>query len=85
MLVVVVFAAASDVRNAIGFSSFAVLGYYAIANASAWTLGGRLVPTLGVIGCVVVAAALPLSSVIAGGAVLLVGALVYLVQRNILR
>ncbi len=84
-VVVAVFAAATDVRNAIGFSSFAVLGYYAIANASAWTLGARLVPTLGVIGCVVVAAALPLSSVVAGAAVLLVGALVYLVRRKMLR
>jgi APA family basic amino acid/polyamine antiporter len=31
-------AAVVDVRGAIGFSSFAVLLYYAIANASAWTL-----------------------------------------------
>ena len=28
----------ADLRGAIGFSSFAVLTYYAIANASAWTL-----------------------------------------------
>ena len=33
--VVAVVAAVADVRGAIGFSSFAVLVYYAIANASA--------------------------------------------------
>jgi len=53
----------TDLRHAIGFSSFCVLAYYAIANASAWTLGGRIVPALGVVGCVVVALALPLPSV----------------------
>ena len=37
-LVVAVVAATVDVRGAIGFSSFGVLVYYAIANASAWTL-----------------------------------------------
>ena len=31
----------ADLRGAIGFSSFTVLTYYAIANASAWTLPGR--------------------------------------------
>lgn len=36
--VVAVAAATTDVRGAIGFSSFGVLAYYAIANASAWTL-----------------------------------------------
>ncbi|CAM5517888.1 Amino acid permease OS=Streptomyces cyaneofuscatus OX=66883 GN=G3I52_10035 PE=4 SV=1 [Streptomyces cyaneofuscatus] len=33
-----VVAAATAVRGAIGFSSFGVLAYYAVANASAWTL-----------------------------------------------
>ncbi|MGW7282837.1 APC family permease, partial [Streptomyces sp. NPDC054844] len=36
--VVAVLAATVDVRDAIGFSSFGVLAYYAVANASAWTL-----------------------------------------------
>lgn len=36
--VVAVVAATVDVRGAIGFSSFGVLVYYAIANVSAWTL-----------------------------------------------
>ena len=33
--------ATTDVRGAIGFSSFGVLAYYAVANASAWTLSPR--------------------------------------------
>jgi basic amino acid/polyamine antiporter, APA family len=80
-LVVAVLAASTDVRSAIGFSSFAVLVYYAIANASAWTLGGRIVPTLGFIGCAVIALSLPLTTVIAGAAVLVVGAAVYALRH----
>jgi basic amino acid/polyamine antiporter, APA family len=38
---VAVLAAATDLRGAIGFSSFGVLAYYAVANASAFTLCGR--------------------------------------------
>ena len=72
--VLVVFA---DLRGAIGFSSFAVLVYYAIANASAWTLGRRLIPTVGFAGCLVLAFALPLTSVLSGAAVLAVGAAIY--------
>ena len=64
--VVAVVAATADVRGAIGFSSFAVLVYYAIANASAFTLGPdegrprRPMPVVGLAGCVVLAFALPL-------------------------
>ncbi|WTO66529.1 APC family permease [Streptomyces sp. NBC_00212] len=36
--VVALLAATTDVRGAIGFSSFGVLAYYAIVKASAWTL-----------------------------------------------
>ncbi|QGP88191.1 amino acid permease [Gordonia sp. 135] len=81
--VVAVVAATADVRAAIGFSSFGVLLYYAVANASAFTLSGeenrpaRAIPVVGVIGCVVVAFTLPLTSVLAGMAVLAVGAGVY--------
>lgn len=39
--VVVLVVCVTDLRGAIGFSSTAVLVYYAIANASAWTLPGR--------------------------------------------
>ena len=36
--IVVALVAVTDLRGAIGFSSFCVLTYYAITNASAWTL-----------------------------------------------
>lgn len=43
-VVVAILAATTDIRAAIGFSSFAVLVSYAVANASAWTLSaGRAV------------------------------------------
>ena len=84
-VVVAVLAATADVRGAIGFSSFAVLVYYAIANASAWTLGARLIPrltaTVGLIGCVVLAFALPLAAVLAGVGVVAAGAAVYGMRR----
>ncbi|MEV3860638.1 APC family permease [Streptomyces sp. NPDC050095] len=85
--VVAVLAATTDVRGAIGFSSFGVLAYYAIANASAWTLTPqegrphRLVPAAGLTGCAALAFALPLSTVVSGGAVLLIGAIVYGLRR----
>ncbi|MGB6763109.1 APC family permease [Mycobacterium sp.] len=81
-VVVAVLAGTAEVRSAIGFSSFSVLVYYAIANASAWTLGGRIVPTVGFIGCLVFAFALPLNSVLLGTAVLLVGTAAYAVRHG---
>ena len=87
--VVAVVAATADVRAAIGFSSFGVLVYYAIANASAWTLTRnegrqpRLVPAVGIAGCLVLAIALPPRSVIFGAAVLAVGAAVYSIRYTI--
>lgn len=86
-VVVAVLAAVADVRGVIGFSSFAVLVYYAIANASAWTLGRRatarhrVIPALGLIGCVLLAVALPTPAVASGVAVLLLGAVTYAVRR----
>lgn len=76
-LAVAALAATVDVRTAIGFSSFTVLVYYAIANASAWTLGRRTVPAVGLAGCVVLALLLPGPSVLAGACVVLAGALAY--------
>jgi len=61
-----------DLRGAIGFSSFGVLVYYSIANASAFTQTGeqrrwpRALNLLGVTGCVALIATLPVQSVIAG-------------------
>ncbi|QYL17570.1 APC family permease [Mycolicibacterium pallens] len=80
-VVVAALAAVADVRGVIGFSSFAVLVYYAVANASAWTLGRRVVPAVGLIGCVVLAIALPLPSVLSGAAVLALGAVIYGARR----
>ncbi|MBF9521305.1 transporter [Mycobacterium sp. MHSD3] len=86
-LVVSILAATADLRGAIGFSSFAVLVYYAVANASAWTLAPaegrppRIVPALGLAGCVVIALSLPRPSVVAGAAVLAVGIVIYAVRR----
>ncbi|GGT88126.1 APC family permease [Streptomyces lateritius] len=81
--VVAVVAATVDVRGAIGFSSFGVLAYYGIANASAWTLGRshRPLAALGMAGCAVLAFALPLTSVLAGAAVLAAGVVAYAVTR----
>ena len=75
--VVAVIAAVADVRGAIGFSAFAVLVYYAIANASAMTLGRRAIPAVGLTGCVLLAVLLPIASVLVGASVVLIGALVY--------
>lgn len=76
-----------DLRGAIGFSSFAVLAYYAVANASAWTLTAdegrppRIVPAVGFLGCLVLAFTLPGSSVLAGSALLVLGAAIWGIRR----
>ena len=64
----------------IGFSSFGVLIYYAIANASAYTLpasDGRrrqhILNVCGLVGCLLLVATLPWQSVIIGLAVLAIG------------
>lgn len=72
-----------DLRGAIAFSSFAVLVYYGVANASAYTLPGypRPLAALGLLGCGLLAFSLPPAAVIAGCAVLAVGVL----GRSLLR
>ena len=82
--VIAAVAAMADVRAVIGFSSFAVLTYYAITNASALTLTGsrRAIPVLGLLGCLTLALTLPSGSVAAGAAVLAVGALIYALNRR---
>ena len=80
--VVAVVAAVVDVRGAIGFSSFAVLLYYAITNASALTLGAKVIPAVGLAGCLLLAFLLPLTSVLVGAGVLAVGALAYWASRH---
>ena len=83
--IVAIVAALVDLRGAIGFSSFAVLGYYAITNAAAFTLGAgrtRVVAVMGLGGCVTLAATLPLASVLGGSIVLATGALVFALTRR---
>jgi APA family basic amino acid/polyamine antiporter len=88
-VIVAVVAATTDVRSAIGFSSFGVLLYYAIANASAWTLAPgegrppRWIPVTGLLGCLTLAFALPLSSVLACAVVIAVGLSVYAARRHL--
>jgi basic amino acid/polyamine antiporter, APA family len=78
--VVVILIVTVDLRGAIGFSSFGVLIYYAIANASAMTLGAdehrppRWLPVLGFAGCIALAFSLPLNALLSGVGVLLFGA-----------
>ena len=85
--VVVVLVATLDLRGIIGFSSFGVLLYYAIANASAWTQDtgyrrwARFWQVLGFAGCLLLAVTLPGWSVLAGIVVLAVG----LVGRAVVR
>ena len=80
-------AAALDVRTSIGFSSFAVLAYYAITNAAAWTLIGaerrwpRALAAAGLVGCAALASALPAAAVGSGAAMFAVGAVVYVGRR----
>lgn len=86
--VVLVLALTTDLRSAIGFSSFGVLAYYAIANASAATLRPdegpppRWVPAVGVLGCATLAVNLPLTSVIVGAGVLVLGLVAYSLTRG---
>ncbi|MBB4983691.1 APC family permease [Streptomyces nymphaeiformis] len=82
--VVAVVAATVDVRGAIGFSSFGVLVYYGIANASAWTLGARTraLSAIGLAGCAALAFALPLGSVLAGSGVVAAGVVAWATSRG---
>ena len=78
---VVVLVLTTDLRNAIGFSSFGVLLYYAIANASAYTQPQqrrrwpRGLNVVGLVGCVILVATLPWSAITAGVVVVAVGLL----------
>lgn len=68
-----------DLRDAIGFSSFGVLLYYAIANLSAFTQPAdqrrwpRWCQVIGAVSCVALAATLPASAVVTGAAVVAIG------------
>src|SRR5919108_376888 len=69
----------TDLRGAIGFSSFGVLTYYAIANAAAYTQPAerrrwpRALNVVGFVACIALVVTLPLSAVITGLVVLAIG------------
>jgi basic amino acid/polyamine antiporter, APA family len=87
-VVVCAVVAVADLREAIGFSSFAVLTYYALANASAWTLADaerrwpRWLAAMGVALCALLAVTLPLVAVLGGLALLVTGSVVWLVSQR---
>jgi len=77
--VVVVLVLTTDLRGAIGFSSFGVLLYYFVANAAAYAQAGevrrfpRWLQLLGCTGCLVLVATLPWVAVVTGLAVFAIG------------
>lgn len=90
-VVVCVLVATVDLRGVIGFSSFGVLIYYAIANASAYTLPAsgerrrrRFLNVCGLAGCLLLVATLPWQAVISGLAVFAVGIIgrAFIVRRR---
>jgi APA family basic amino acid/polyamine antiporter len=84
--VVVVLVLTTDLRGAIGFSSFGVLLYYFVANASAYRQPSsarrfpRWLQLLGCAGCLLLVATLPWQAIVAGIAVFTVGILVRVVR-----
>jgi APA family basic amino acid/polyamine antiporter len=77
--VVGVLVLSAELRGVIGFSSFGVLVYYAIANAAAFTQPAeqrrwpRGLNVLGLLGCLVLVVSLPAASVLAGLVMFAVG------------
>lgn len=80
--VVIVLVLTTDLRGAIGFSSFGVLLYYFVANVSAYTQGraARMYPRfaqiLGALLCLVLVVTLPIDSIM-GGIVLVAAGVLY--------
>ncbi|OGT74769.1 MAG: transporter [Gammaproteobacteria bacterium RIFCSPLOWO2_02_FULL_57_10] len=88
-VVVALVVSMADLRSAIGFSSFTVLTYYAITNASALRLTSRerlwprWISMAGLSGCIVLAFCLPGTSVVGGALVLMLGAAWFAVRQNL--
>jgi len=87
--VVVLLVVAFDVRAVIGFSSFGVLVYYAVANAAAVTQDAthrrwpRALHLFGIVGCLVLVVTLPWAAVAVGVCVFAVGVLGRLVAQRL--
>ncbi|WP_461190313.1 APC family permease [Arthrobacter sp. Z4-13] len=77
--VVILLLLTTDVMTVVGFSSFGVLMYYAVANASAYTLGShpgyapKWLNAVGFVACLLLAFTLPPASVLTMTAVLTAG------------
>jgi APA family basic amino acid/polyamine antiporter len=77
-----------ELRSAIAVSGVAVLTYYAITNAAAWTLADgdrrwpRWMAALGLAGCATLVACLPLRALV-GGAIVMVAGVVARVMTNV--
>jgi APA family basic amino acid/polyamine antiporter len=86
--IVVALVLTTDLRGAIGFSSFGVLLYYFVANAAAYRqpAGARRFPRwlqlVGMASCLVLVATLPWRSVLTGVAVFALGLLVRVVRLS---
>ncbi|GGS18843.1 APC family permease [Actinokineospora fastidiosa] len=72
----------ADLRGVVGFSSFGVLVYYAVANACAYRKWRGPLPAAGLAGCVLLVVTLPTWSVVTGVAVFAVGLLGRLAIRS---
>jgi APA family basic amino acid/polyamine antiporter len=85
-LVVAALICLGDLVTSVAFSSFCVLIYYAITNASAWTLSSavlpRLVAGLGLAGCTALALSLPASTILVGAIVVIVGGALYALRHR---
>ena len=79
--VVILLIVLTDLQHAIGFSSFGVLVYYAIANAAAVSQAAehrrwpRSLHVVGLVACLLLVVTLPWTAVLAGAVVLAVGVL----------
>ncbi len=80
-----------DVRSAVGFSSFTILIYYTITNASAISLPKemRLWPSYlagaGLFFCLLLALSLPSQSLIIGGTVITVGTIIFFAKNRMMQ
>jgi basic amino acid/polyamine antiporter, APA family len=78
----------ADLRDAIGFSSTTVLVYYALTNASAWSLRGserrwpRALAAFGFAGCLALCLSLPVVTVAAGFGILAAGAAIWGIRHR---
>ncbi|GAA3928807.1 APC family permease [Microbacterium soli] len=78
-VIVIVVVLIADLRGAIGFSSFGVLLYYLLANASAFRQGAdarrfpKTLQVLGALGCLVLVSTLPPVASLIGSLVVLCG------------